>query len=150
MSLSAKNCRTVSKFVAQCQEGVIPYIYTLRRATACAYRLRNANTYLNTCIHMLLHTLPILIHWLGFRFPILIYALPISIHWVSFRVSAPYLNTYTAYLYTNTTRQPTRIEDYITRVVSQSESGITSLECFRLRWKTFLGSRLFSARYSLS
>ena len=54
-------------------------------------------------------------------------------------------------------RQPIRIEYYITRVVSQSESSITSPESnitspesSRLGWETLLGSRLESARYSLS
>ena len=47
-------------------------------------------------------------------------------------------------------RQPIRIEYYVTRVVSQSESSITSPESFRLGWKTLLGSGLESARYSLS
>ena len=41
-------------------------------------------------------------------------------------------------------RQPIRIEYYVTRVV------ITSSESSRLGWKTLLGSRLESARYSLS
>ena len=47
-------------------------------------------------------------------------------------------------------RQPIRIECYVTRVVSQTESSITSLESSRLGWRSFLGSRLQSARYSLS
>ena len=47
-------------------------------------------------------------------------------------------------------RQPIRIEYYVTRVVSQSELNITSLESFRLGWKTHLGSRIESACYSLS
>ena len=53
--------------------------------------------------------------------------------------------------------QPIRVEYYVTRVVSQSESGITSPESgitspesSRLGWKTPLGSRLLLARYSLS
>ena len=41
-------------------------------------------------------------------------------------------------------RQPIRIEYYVTRVV------IKSPESSRLGWKTLLGSRLESARYSLS
>ena len=47
-------------------------------------------------------------------------------------------------------RQPIKIEYYVTRVVSQSESSITSLESSQLGWKTPLGSRLLSARYNLS
>ena len=46
-------------------------------------------------------------------------------------------------------RQPIRIEYYVTRVVSQSESSITSTESCRLRLKFLLGSRLESARYCL-
>ena len=58
---------------------------------------------------------------------------------------------------THQLRQPIRIEYYVTRVVSQSESSITSPEsCItppessRLGWRSLLGSRLESARYSLS
>ena len=47
-------------------------------------------------------------------------------------------------------RQPIRIEYYVTRVVSQSESSITSPESSRLGWRSLLYSRLESARYSLS
>ena len=47
-------------------------------------------------------------------------------------------------------RQPIRIEYYVTLVVSQSESSITSPQSSRLRWRSLLGSRLESARYSLS
>ena len=64
----------------------------------------------------------------------------------------------------SSSRQPIRIEDekalqlrqtftieyYVTRVVSQSESSITSTESSRLGLKTLLGSRLDSVRYSLS
>ena len=55
------------------------------------------------------------------------------------------------------TRRPIRIEYYVIRVVSQSESSITSPascitspESSRLRWRSLLGSRLESARFSLS
>ena len=44
-------------------------------------------------------------------------------------------------------RQPVRIEYYVTGVVSQSESIITSPESSQLGWKTPLGSRLDSACY---
>ena len=47
-------------------------------------------------------------------------------------------------------RQPIRIEYYVTRLVSQSESSITSPESSWLGWKNPLGSRLLSARYNLS
>ena len=46
--------------------------------------------------------------------------------------------------------QPIRIEYYVTRVVSQSESSNTSPESSRLGLKTFLRSRFDSALYSLS
>ena len=48
------------------------------------------------------------------------------------------------------TRHPIKFEYYVTRVVSQSELCITSPESSRLGLKTLLGSRLDSARYSLS
>ena len=48
--------------------------------------------------HNLIHALPTLIHWLH----ILIHALIILIHWLGFRISAPYLNTCTAYFNTLT------------------------------------------------
>ena len=51
-------------------------------------------------------------------------------------------------------RQPIRIEYYVTQVVSQSEAStrvvITSPESSRLGVGTLLGSRLLSARYRLS
>ena len=49
---------------------------------------------------ILMHALPIIIHWLGFRLHVLIHALPNLIHWVGFRVSTPYLETCTTYLNT--------------------------------------------------
>ena len=79
----------------------------------------------------------------------LIHALPILIHWVGFRLSAPYLNTCITYLNTlsrlvpDSSRQQPRLhifpdsatkttlgktEHYVNRVVSQSESSITSPE----------------------
>ena len=75
--------------------------------------------------------LPILIH----ASPILLHALPILIHWLGFRLSAPYLNTLNRHdssrqpiiiehgKKTHQLRQPIRIEYYVTRVVSQSESS---------------------------
>ena len=54
-------------------------------------------------------------------------------------------------------RQSIRIKYYVTRVVSQSKSSITSFasnitspESSRLGWETLCGSRLEWARYSLS
>ena len=41
--------------------------------------------------------------------------------------------------------QSIRIEYSVTRVVSQSESSVTSPETFRLGWRSLLGSRLESA-----
>ena len=101
-------------------------------------------------LHILIHTLPLLIHWVDSRLHILTHALPISIHWVSFRLSAPYLNTYNTHLNTLPTRlgsqsessnpgsrQPIRIEYYVTRVVSQSESSIRHPRALGA-WKTLL------------
>ena len=51
---------------------------------------------------------------------------------------------------THQLRQPIRIQYYITRVVSQSETSITSPEISQLGWRSLLGSWLKSARYSLS
>ena len=47
-------------------------------------------------------------------------------------------------------RQPIKIDQYVTRVVSQSESRTTSPKSSRLGCKTLLGCGLQSARYSLS
>ena len=47
-------------------------------------------------------------------------------------------------------RQPIKIESYVTRVGSQSESKIASPESSWLGWKTLLCSRIFSVRYSPS
>ena len=44
-------------------------------------------------------------------------------------------------------RQPIRIEYYVTRVVSQSESSITSPESSRLGWRTLLGSSRLAIAY---
>ena len=154
----------------------------MRRTIAHAYTMPNAIAYLNTCITILIQALPILIHWLGFRLSATYLNTCNAYLNTLSRLSAPYLNTCTAYLntlsrlsdpypntctayfYTDTTRQPIRIEQrrtlgsrqpiriefYVTRVVSQSESSITSPESTRLGLRTLLGSRLFSARYSLS
>ena len=91
----------------------------------------------------------ILIHWPGFRLSALYLDTSITCLNTLSRVSAPYLSTL-----------PTRIgnqSESSTRVVSQSESSITSTESSitspessRLGLKTLLGSRLESARYSLS
>ena len=79
------------------------------------------------------------------------------------RFSAPYLNTCITYLNSLSrlyilihcrlvsSRQPIRVEHYVTRVVSQSESSITSPELSitspegsRFGWRSLLGSRLES------
>ena len=141
---------TVPKIVAQSRKRVIPSIYTLKR----------------TLLPILIHALPLLIHWLGFR------------------LSAPYLNSLLTHLgsqenpRTLGARQPIRIDYYVTRVVNQSESSTEknpsnssanqnrvlrhpsrqprapelSLRHPRAlgAWRSLLGSRLDSARYSLS
>ena len=206
----------------------IPYLYTLIRTLGYAYLLPNAIAYLNTCIpylntcitylntltrpstpciaylntlsrlRILIHALPILIHWAGIWLHILKQELPILIHCPII----PYLNTLSRTIpFLNTlsrthpacaqnrrilggqsesstkkpstssadqnrvlrhlsrqpiriecsiTRQPIKFEYYVTRVVSQSESSLTSTEISRLGWRSRLGSRLESARYSLS
>ena len=53
---------TVPKTVAQCRKYPIPYLNTLNRTIPHAYTLPNAIAYLNTCIPILTHALPILIH----------------------------------------------------------------------------------------
>ena len=91
----------------------------------------------NTLFHILIHwteLYTILIHWAEL-YHILIHwpeLYPILIHWTK-----PHLNT----LQSATSQ---------IRFVSQSESSITSPECSRLGWRSLLGSRLQSARYSLS
>ena len=64
----------------------------------------------------------------------------------------PYLNALTRINsdFANSSRQPIRIEYYVTQVVSQSESSITSPESSRLGSRSLLSSRLESARHSLS
>ena len=47
-------------------------------------------------------------------------------------------------------RKPIRIPYYAFRVISQSESNITLPGTSQLGWQSLLGSRLLSARYSLS
>ena len=106
-----------------------------------------SNSAKNTLFHILIHwteLYPILIHWTELYpiskhwaelYPILIHwteLYPILIHWTE-----PYLNTL-----------PSAANQF--RVVSQSESSITSPQSSRLWWRSLLGSRLESARYSLS
>ena len=93
--------------------------------------------YLNTCIPVIIHALPILIHWVSFQLHILIHASPILIHWVGFqlnilptllgkqsessvtRVEHPRLSaTNQNRVLRNPSRQPIRIEHYVTRVVT--------------------------------
>ena len=108
------------------------------------------------------------------------HALPISKLWLGFRLSAPYLNTCIAYFntlsrlhtfvhasyfiesapYLNTMnrhdssgqhpRQPIRIEYSVTRVVMPNRIEHYVTESSRLGLKTLLGSRIESARFSLS
>ena len=91
----------------------------------------------NTLFHILIHALHTLIHWLH----ILIHALTILIHWLGFRLhilihaisdSAPcitYLNTWTRlhiliHCRLVSAAPSAKIEYYVTRVVSQSESSM--------------------------
>ena len=119
---------------------------------------------------MLIHALPFLDSAFGSRLAILIHASPIldsvfgsrlhiliHCHLSYYIESVPNLNTLPTRLGSrqnrvlrHPSRQPIRIEYYVTRVVNQSESSITSPESSRLGVKTLLGSRLESARYSLS
>ena len=166
--------------VSHCRKWVIPYLYTLRRTIAHIYALPNAIAYLNTCIPILIYALPILIHWLGFRLSAPYPKTCIAYLNTLSRLSAPYLKTCTAYLNTLSrllnlinavpifiptrrgkqsesstrktigSRQPIRIDYHETRVVSQSESSITSPESSRLGWRSLFGSWFLSARHSLS
>ena len=74
-------------------------------------------------------------------FPILKHALSILIHRLGFRLSAPNLNTFPTRqpMRIEHSRQPIRNEHFVTRVVSQSESSITSRES-SLRLPRALGS----------
>ena len=167
MSRSAENCRIVTKMN-------IPYLYTLRQTKSYAYTLPILFAYLNTYIPISIHALPILIHWLGFRLSTpylntlpthlgsqlrilihcrLVWAIPenprqpIRIEYYVTRVVS---QSESRTEKTHQLRRPIRVEYYVTRVVSQSKSNITSPESSRLGWKTLLGSRLESARCSLS
>ena len=128
--------------VSQCRKWVIPFFYTLGRTIAYAYTLPKAIAYLNTYFPILIHALPILILWLSFRLlaPYLITCIA-YLNTLS-RLSAPYPNTCTASLNTLCrppilihrlpptrlgnqsesstlgSRQPIRIDYYVTRVVS--------------------------------
>ena len=138
------------KIVSQCQKWVFSYIYTLRGTIVYAYTLPNAFAYLNTCI-LHLNTCTTYLNTLT-------------------RLLTPYLNTCTtnfnvlsrlpietctAYLIYDTTRQPIRtlvsqsessitpsrqlikVEYYVTRVVNQSKSSITSPESTQLIGRPF-------------
>ena len=83
----------------------IPYLNTWITYPNTLTRL--SVPYLNTCIAYL-NTLP--------RLQILIHALPMLKHWLGYRLSAPYLNTLP-------TQQPIRVEYDVTRVVSQELSA---------------------------
>ena len=140
--------------VSQCRKWVIPYLYTLRRTLGHAYTLPNAIAYLNTCItylntltrpstpciaylntlsrlRILIHALPILLHWVGFWLHILIHNLLILIHCPTIPYlntlsrSIPYLNTLSRtipYLNTLSRTHPACAENR-RNVVSQSESS---------------------------
>ena len=126
----------------------IPYFNTLPRTIPYFNTLNRTITYLNTLTRTLpyLNTLTRTITYLK-----------------TLTRKIPYLNTLTRIHsdFGNSSRQPIRIEYYvtrqpikfkyyITRVVSQSESSITLPENSRLWWRSLRGSRLESARYSLS
>ena len=116
----------------------------------------------------LIHALPILIHLLGFRL-LAPYLNTLNRHKSSgqpIRIEHPRQPIRNEYYVTrvvsqskwNTlgSRQPIRIEYYVIRVISQSalsvtspESSITSPESSWLWWRSLLGSRLESSRYSL-
>ena len=155
------------KNVAHCRKRVIPYLYTLRRTIAYAYTLRNAIAYLNTCIPYLntcitisntLTRLSALGSISQYIEPTRLVSAanqnrasentrqPIRIkYYVTRLVSQSESSTEK----THPLRQPIRIVYYVTRVVNQSESSITWPESSRLGWRSLLGSRLDSARYSL-
>ena len=77
--------------------------------------------------HILIHASPILIQRVDFRLHIIKHASPILIHWIGFRISAPNPNTCITYLNT-LSRLLLHWQLGSTRVVSQSETIITSLE----------------------
>ena len=131
-----------------------------------------------TLSSILIHALPILIHWLGFRLSApYLYTCIAYLNKLS-RLSRPYLNTWIAHLntlsrlsapYTNTltTRQPIRIEHPRLSATNQNQVlrhpsrqsiriehyvtrvVITSPESSQLGWKNLFGSRIESACYSL-
>ena len=140
-SLFFRNTLTVPKFVAQCRKRVNPYLYRLRRTIAYAYTLPNAIAYLNTCIPYL----STCITYLNTLNRLLVLG---SIYDTLKRHDSSQQPIRIEHPRTLGSRQPIRINYYVTRFVSQSESSITSPkrpESSRLRRKTLLGSRLFSA-----
>ena len=111
-------CRKLS----QCRKRVIPYLYTLKRTLAHAYTLPKAFTYLNTCIPILIHALPLLIHWLGFR------------------LSAPYLKTLNRH---DLSRQPRAPKNPRLSAANQNRllrhpRRITSLSCQPIRFEHYV------------
>ena len=143
----------------------IPYLNT------CIAYLNTCIPYLNTCIAYLNTCIPYLNTLTRLSAPYLITCIPFLSKLT--RLSAPYLNTLNRHdssrqpirielpslqpITIENHRQPIRIGYYVTRVVSQwessitsPESSITSPESSRLGWRTLLRSRLESARYSLS
>ena len=116
----------------------------------------------------LIHALPILLHWLGFRLSAP-YLNTLNRH-ESFRqqirIEHPrqpikneyYVTRVLSQSKSNTlgSRQPIRIEYYVTRVISQSALSVPSPELSITPpdrswpwWRSLLGSRLESSRYSL-
>ena len=147
------------KIVAQCQKYPIPNLNTLRDQSISLY---------NTINTISIHCRPILMHWrtylntLSKLYPILIYwpelypiwrhwleLYPILTHWAElYPILIDWTELYPILIHYR--RQPVKFEYYVTRVVSQSKSSITSIESSRLGLKTLLGFRVESARYSLS
>ena len=148
----SKNCSrkslTVPKIVAQCPKRVIPYLYTLNRTIAYAYTLPNAIAYLNTCIPYL-NTCITYLNTLTTRLVSQEHSRqPIRIEYYVTRVVG---QSELSTEKTHQLRQPIRIEYYVTRVVSQSESStrVVIMSPESSR-RLEVPSRLESARYSLS
>ena len=114
---------TVLKTVEQCRKHPSLYLNTLNRTIPYLNKLNRTITYLNKLNRTIpyLNTLSRII---------------------------PYLNTLNPILL-HYRRQPIKFDYYVTRVVIQSESSITSPESSRFGWRSHLGSWLESARYSL-
>ena len=148
---------TVPKVVAHCRKYPIPYLYTLSRTETYLYTLSPTIPYLNT----LSRTIPYF-NTLSLTIPYLntlsrTHSASAQSRWIVGSQSKwSTINPHTSSASQNWARetlqffQPIRIEYYVTRVASQLESSNTSPESSRFGWKSLLGSRLESARYSLS